>query len=838
MALSSRRPVYSWRTVAQAAVLGNLSFAVLAWGGAVPWSLPPLVGLSCLGLFALLLDQRRRERRLFIPTVSLLLGGAAVLCLIQLLPLPAFLLKLLSPHAAELREFALVPLGFSRHGPVSLDPPATLRELAKHVSYFAVLLTVSNMSDTGHAIRRWFAAVALLGSFIAVAGLTHSLLNISELWGHFPFIHAQPPIITPFGNPNHLAALLTLTATLALGLALTATDRQWMAVWGLLYAGSGLALLLSLSRGGIVFFAAGQLGMVLASLALRKGARASEHLAQPARLKPLMAAGIVAAMVALGAYVSYEPVTTELATANTVEKIQHTKVELWPMMLEASAKFWPLGMGRGAFELGLPRYQTLYAAMTFTHAENIILQLLAEFGLLATLGMVAVGLMALVHRLRLLSSLLDAAALIALCAVFLHELFDFAWELSGCAVASVVVLGALFGRNLRGEEGLGFRWRNNAAFLLAGACLCVGTLAVLSAGPQAREAEERLAAAVEVLPLPALRHLALEEIHAHPADYQLYAMVGAAEVISGDPRDGLAFLERALFLKPQNPSAHRAAAWALRRLGRGGQAILEYRLAVESGAPAESVWQEALPLVRTEDDLQRLWNERMEDAEPLARLLMGSKREADARKILAWAKADAGATGHANLWLMEAELEQQLGNSKAVISQADEARRRGAPSTRVASLTADALRQLGEPEKAFATLEAAVAQNPEDMDAAFALVASYLSEHKPARARELLARIKPYARDRVRYLQIEGATFQAEKRLNRALESYETALRLAPERSDLHYALASIFEALHRNADAAAAVRAGLQAEGPTGKSAADAWLSRLEAVPVPSDNP
>src|SRR5712692_9071410 len=161
------------------------------------------------------------------------------------------------------------------------------------------------------------------------------------------------------------------------------------------------------------------------------------------------------------------------------------------MIGDAARHFSRAGMGRGAFEAAFPRYQTAFAEVTFTHPENILLQLWAEFG---ALGAAALVLLALRSYARLLqrheASAIDLAVLCGLGAMALHDLFDFSLELPGCAVAACVALGVAS----RSENGEGIPATRLAPWAVpVGAAL--GLVSLIAASQGARtlaDAEQRL----------------------------------------------------------------------------------------------------------------------------------------------------------------------------------------------------------------------------------------------------------------------------------------------------------------------------------------------------------
>src|SRR5262249_35590735 len=104
--------------------------APLLLGGAPAWALWPTCALAGASLTAASASALTQRHSLRVPLATALPLGVAAICLLQLLPLPPWLLGLLSPRATELRDFALVPMGLEGWRPVTMDAPATWRELA------------------------------------------------------------------------------------------------------------------------------------------------------------------------------------------------------------------------------------------------------------------------------------------------------------------------------------------------------------------------------------------------------------------------------------------------------------------------------------------------------------------------------------------------------------------------------------------------------------------------------------------------------------------------------------------------------------------------------------
>jgi len=784
-----------------------------------------------LGCLALVLIMLERGGSLSLPPLALLPLAASSICLLQLVPLPAPVLARLGIASAELRDFALVPLGLTRARPVTVDSSATWLETAHALGLMATLAAAAELARSRRSRRALAAGIGLTGLAASLVGYGHDLANAHSFFGFYDFQNGQLPFLTPFGNPNHLAGFLTLSTVLLLGLAAESTSRQKTVLWVGLAVLGGIGAFLSLSRGGIFFFVAGQLAFVV-TLVLGRVPLGSRDEYRPGprpngQERLLLILGGVLGVVVLAGYLALDRISARLATLDSLEKLHQSKVELWPMFARAAAHVWPLGLGRGAFSVGFARWQTEGAWFTFTHPENWLLQWAADFGGPVTLGLVALGIWAAHRTVRKDASALERAAACGLLALVLHDFFDFALEFQACAVAAAVAAGLLSGRALTQSRCI--RVGRVPAWSLVGITVLLVMAGLWRGRESAEDAAAALARASAGVDSEGLRERALAAIDAHPAEASLYRTVGLAEARS-HPHDALAFLARALWLRPLDTDTHRAAANVLWRLGAQDQAIGEWRLARKTNPQPGSVLAEALPYARTPELLARLVGPELTDTSTVVSLLLAAGRRADAEVLLAWARLQAeGVSGHAVLWTSAASLRLAASEPTEALSLLDEAERRGGDVT---LLRAQAFAALNRPRDAIQTLEAEVVRRPQDAELGFALAGQWLAAGRPALARRALERVQPFlfgVPARVRLLSFEAETYRAEGRIGRALESLDSARRLSPENAGLQYQAAQLYEKLGRFDAAEEAVRAGARAEGPSGAARAQEWLARLQ---------
>jgi len=803
-----------------AEVMLALSLVAMPWaiGGAPAWSLWLVVGFGVAAL-ALWVTGASRNHRRWGPHLLLVLPAVvALLALVQLLPLPPGLLAVLSPPGAELRDFALVPLGLERWRPITMDAPSTARALARVLGLGALALVALELGRLDAVRRRLLTVLALSGASVAVCGLGHLLANADTLFGAYRF-YAPLPLVTPFGNTNHLAAWLTLTGTVGLGLALDAKTRDGAIGWGAAAFACGVGVFLSYSRGGIGSFVATWLLVGAAVLARRGGGIRS--------VLPWVAIG---ATVVFAGLLSYEQLMARADTLSSVEKLRSTKLELWPMLARGALHYWPSGLGVGAFELGFARFQDQQLDVTFTHPENLALQWASEAGLPVTLMLGAIVVVLFLRARRRTWDLpLERTAMIAVAGVLLHDVFDFAFELNAVAVATAVTAGLVCAVGRENGGRVAVRRAGPLAALVLGLTALV---AALAGSPPHAAKEEALAEAIRTgQSVEAVRALAVASIDRHPADWVLYANVASDVARRGQPREALAWVNRLLFLRPADARAHVAAAQALLRLGAPLQALGELKSAWALG-DAEALELGVNVAVR-EGALDRLLLERRGHLTALYRVLRRQGRVAEAVKLLDAAEFAASSDDVlTELRVLRVQHEVEVGQAEQALARWAELPEVERRSAELVMVRVQALTKLGRADEAIAELERLCNREPTNTAAAFALVAALEGQRKLAAARQVLARIRALAGSQ----EVRAQTFQAEARLwmleerwPRALDAWQTASRIEPTRADLHYRIAEVYERMGSLHAALDEVRRGRLVDTPEGAKAQEPWVERLE---------
>lgn len=542
--------------------------AVVLIGGVHP---SVQVLLSSLALVACLLVVRARGRR-GLRLVPLLLPALVAIgwTAVQLVPLPAGMVRIVSPAAFELRS----ELG-AGWMPLTLDVPATLLELVKMSALLAVFVCVATLARSSGREQRTLEIITWLGAVLALVSFEQRITGAQTIFGLY---HPSSPlgrgVVGTFVNGNHAASVMSLSALVGVGLAIRA-HRTERAIYAGLAALSALGVFVTTSRFGALSLCLG--GVVLAvALAIR-----SKN-----RRQMLLGVGC-GVLVVVGLLWVSDGLRTRLMASSLSDLVHSAKVTGWRDGVLLSRSYLWTGAGRGAFEAAVEAYREHDLGVRLVFPENVVVQMLSEWGLPMTLllaGLILFDLRRLVSKLPRA----DVGIVAAACGVFavaVHELADFGLETLGVALPFVVVLGFVVGRLAEHQPGVA-RWRPRGVTVgaAAGAWVLVLAGGVWASGHTLARDVESASACMKNEGGVQCR---LDSLRArHPASDHFDLLEAEIALRSHDDASAIAHLNRALRLHRANGWAHRIAALALVHLHRPAQAALEYRLAAENGRPA------------------------------------------------------------------------------------------------------------------------------------------------------------------------------------------------------------------------------------------------------------
>jgi O-antigen ligase len=429
--------------------------ALLLWAPLPAGSVTPasklLFRLAAFGLVLVVVVVRsgRWRRGRALPVLAL--GGVAMLGLVQSCPWPAGAAAIVSPEHLHLSEMAAglgaEPSGRMALVPLSLDPSVS-RSAAMSWLASVALLAAALVAGRRASHRRWLST-ALVAAAIFQIGFGLVRLGTTSPGGLAAvLLRPEGRLSGTFANPNHLSLFFEIAMAVVAAwtwlelsrLRRTPSGRWARAVvppllWLVLLGG----VVLTGSRAGL---AAAVFGIAVQAAALPlvgRGRRAA------------LAAGLVflvglGALIALGSRFEIR----RYATVSLFEDNLRSRMLLVEPALELWSRFPATGTGLGTFEDAFPSVATPeLTPVLWNRAHNDPLELLVTGGLVGFgLGLAALALLVspIWRRMRRGRTLehraAGLAAMGALAATGVHELFDFGLVIPANALALLVVLGS------------------------------------------------------------------------------------------------------------------------------------------------------------------------------------------------------------------------------------------------------------------------------------------------------------------------------------------------------------------------------------------------------------
>ena len=406
-------------------------------------------GLALLAAAALGAPDLGALRPLAVPLAAL--GALAALALAQSAPLPRPVVAALSPvHAALYRDAGAILGAEAAPAPTLSLAPSASRRTALVLLAAAGFLALGALAARRREHRLWLgAAVVAGGVFQVLYGARGWLSGRIVVWG-VELTSTDLRLHGTFVNVDHLATYLAIALAAAAAWVWWAVrrarreeatpERRLVLIappalaWAVAFAG----LVFTGSRAGLAAaLGATALQGVLAAAAVRRW-----------RAAPLgLAAG--AAGIGLIALLGARQGFGRLATTSPFEVLEGSRAQAYRACWELWRRFPWFGTGAGSFRDAFPLVQPEGLTGTWLHAHSDALELAVTTGL-AGVAIVGVGLAFVLLRLgRVLwaaeSSTRRAAALAALgalAAVGLQELFDFGLTVPANGFTLAIVCGA------------------------------------------------------------------------------------------------------------------------------------------------------------------------------------------------------------------------------------------------------------------------------------------------------------------------------------------------------------------------------------------------------------
>jgi hypothetical protein len=472
-------------------------FTPFAFGSVERWAQAILCGGIALLLLTFLLgllweEPLRRTAAWFATGLEVPLLLLVALVAFQLVPLPASLLRIVSPGSARVRTLPDLTRAVAEVGgpaapdlhetvaalqgpafrPVSVTPSETFDHLVLLVSLVALFYLILAWCDRRERACWMAGMLTVVGALVAVIGLVQSFTwNERVLW--FRRAPASSYAFGPFVNHNHFAAYVEMILPVAIGLGLFLLERRDSSGGsvrpsgtpsGIVRAGDpegertrassqaalvffgavilAVSLFYSLSRGGIL--SAVLSGSVLLVLSWRR--------LRSRRAAWALVAGLPALVLLFMGWIGIGIVKERFEAPEGVENeaSYRSRAVIWSAAVRHLPEYLWVGAGLGAFEESFSPYAPPGSWARWDKAHNDYVQGAWEVGLLgvalfvwlAVLAVRRYGWPALKNRGEPLDLLRTGVAL-GILSVALHSAFDFSLQIPADGALFAVMVGLL-----------------------------------------------------------------------------------------------------------------------------------------------------------------------------------------------------------------------------------------------------------------------------------------------------------------------------------------------------------------------------------------------------------
>lgn len=423
-----------------------LTFTPIAFGTVEMWSITAmqlLVALIML-LWIYKLTKNKDKVSVFSPagiSVFIFIG----LIIIQLIPLNKGVIGLLSTNTYHLYEEILSGIGGWSSASISVNSNASYVDLLKVIAYAMIFFIIINNIRSENRIKKIFNVIILIGFIIAVFAIIQKLSYNGKIFWLRKLTRGGSPF-GPFVNRDHYAGYMGMIVPIALCKLFTIKQIEKRMLLGFCSVIMISSLILSLSRGGVLFFMAGVIFLSVMLFLVRKSDRK----------KLIYLLGIIFTVFLFVFWLGVAPVIDRLSTLAAKEKDYFpARMPTWRATVELIKDYPVTGTGIGTFEYVFPKYRTPDIKKRFRHAHNDYIQLLAEMGIPGVIVVsffftVCIGMFVrrLKNNARKEIVYYQIGGITSCMIMLLHSFFDFNLRIPSNALLFIVITGLTYSASL------------------------------------------------------------------------------------------------------------------------------------------------------------------------------------------------------------------------------------------------------------------------------------------------------------------------------------------------------------------------------------------------------
>ena len=434
------------RKIIEWGVLGLIVFSPLPAASVYEWSILgiQLAVLVMVAAYVLMTEKPLIDEGLSetLKWPKALFTGFFVFLVIQILPLPKFLVRIFSPSSYAFQERFLPDFSNAKSISFSLIPAHTLRDGLAILPYFLLgFLIVRTVTERRQIIRIFYALIGM-GTFQAVYGL-FELYNKNPRILFYEKMYSLDSVTGTFVNRNHFSGYMEMIIPLALGLAiakvdfLSLMDLKWrdrflrlseknLATGLLIFLGiivMSIAVLFSKSRSGLF--------LVVFSFILFFGLLFQFFLGtedQKRKTRKIITIGFLV-IVFISLYVGIEATIERFALDKLLREGRPT---YWANTAEIFKDYPLFGSGLGTFPSLYPDKEEGETLIRLYHSHNDYLEYLSELGIVGMMLLLG-GILYMIVKSVLMwrgrrqpeVKALALGGIVAIICILIHSLTDF-----------------------------------------------------------------------------------------------------------------------------------------------------------------------------------------------------------------------------------------------------------------------------------------------------------------------------------------------------------------------------------------------------------------------------
>ncbi len=352
-------------------------FTPLAYGTVHPWSIATLKSLILI--LALITSYKFLSGNFKLPGQRIFLNLMllfAVFILIQLIPIPSFILKTLSSNRWDMlfKDFSSLSLGNPPlfHS-ISMVPHVTWALLSLILFYIAFYIIILSLLENRKTVK-------MLAGTLMFSGFAISFIALAQKFSFAQAIYwiglKRQMFYGTFVNANHCALYLSATGIFTFAHFLKENNKAFKTAMGFSFALISFTVFYSFSRSAILSF--------VIPLALMIYLFFSEPAVKQKKIKEYYVPFIFLffAIFSLFIWWGSSRILTEIGSMELASSSTDFRFKLWIDSIKAFLHFPLFGSGLGTYEYVIPQFLSFTRNVQIEFAENDYFQLLTETGIL------------------------------------------------------------------------------------------------------------------------------------------------------------------------------------------------------------------------------------------------------------------------------------------------------------------------------------------------------------------------------------------------------------------------------------------------------------------------